>query len=143
MGQAQSQSSGSDCGDCSDSGNEDGHYGYGKFCALFNCLHKIIEIDVGPDPLTSSPGRLTNLKPGSKAEDVDAFGRPIVLGGAGSGSGSGYPGYTTGSAGGGNLPIGTRPGSFGQTNGASGPSGPGSGCHPSCRPRRGPMRCPS
>lgn len=31
MGQAQSQSSGSDCGDCSDSGNEDGHYSYGKF----------------------------------------------------------------------------------------------------------------
>lgn len=30
MGQAQSQSSGGDCGDCSESGNGDSHYTFGK-----------------------------------------------------------------------------------------------------------------
>lgn len=70
---------------------------------------------------------MTDSKPGSRVELVDAYGRPIGTGagtGSTTGSGSGpYP-YTTGTADG-SFPIGTKPGSFSQQNGASGPGGSG------------------
>lgn len=72
-------------------------------------------MSTGPDSLTSLPGRLTDLKPGSRVEQVDAFGRPI---GSGSGSTTGtgsYPGYTTS--------TGSGPSGYGQSGGATGPGG--------------------
>lgn len=73
------------------------------------------------------PGRLTDSKPGSRVELVDAYGRPIGGTGAGSTTGSGsYPGYTTDSTGGGSFPIGSRPGSYSQQNGVTAPGGSGS-----------------
>lgn len=46
MGQAQSQSSGADCGDCSDSGNGDGHYSNGKSndCKADKRVIKIMQV---------------------------------------------------------------------------------------------------
>lgn len=63
---------------------------------------------------------MTDSKPGSRVELVDAYGRPI---GAGIGSGSG-----SGSYGADGLPFGTKPGSYSQQNGGTGPGGssPGS-----------------
>lgn len=64
---------------------------------------------------------MTDSKPGSRVELVDAYGRPIGTGtGSTTGSGSGTYPYTTGT-GSGSFPIGTKPGATG-----SGGSFPGS-----------------
>lgn len=67
---------------------------------------------------------MTDSKPGSRVDFVDTNGRPI---GSGAGSSTGTGGYgsnpfVAGNSGGG-FPIGTKPGSYSQQNGATGPGG--------------------